>query len=152
MCIDIAGMLGFKPPKPPDPPKLPPIQKQNPEPPKAAPAPKPLEDKEKKPKVEVFEIISQFTVTCFGFCVETFCTIMSWLGCEINFKATGNKASPQKAGGNDDDMMPAGTSITAKGVEVKHLKALLKAKNLSVSYRKKDDLIKRLQVNNIKQF
>ena len=50
MCVDIAGMLGFKPPKPPDPPKLPPIQKKNPEPPKTAPAPKPLEDKEKKPK------------------------------------------------------------------------------------------------------
>jgi len=52
MCVDIAGMLGFKPPKPPDPPKLPPIQKQNPDPPKTPVAPKPLEDKEKKPKVD----------------------------------------------------------------------------------------------------
>jgi hypothetical protein len=52
MCIDIAGMLGFKAPKPPDPPKLPPIQKKNPDPPKAPPAPKLLEEKEKKPKVD----------------------------------------------------------------------------------------------------
>ena len=52
MCIDVAGLLGFKPPKPPDPPKLPPIQKKNPDPPKAPPAPKPLEEKDKKPKVD----------------------------------------------------------------------------------------------------
>ena len=52
MCVDVAGLLGFKPPKPPEAQKLPPIQKKNPEPPKAAPAPKPLEDKEKKPKVD----------------------------------------------------------------------------------------------------
>ena len=52
MCVDIAGMLGFKPPKPPDPPKLPPIQKKNPEAPKTAPAPKSLEDPDKKPKVD----------------------------------------------------------------------------------------------------
>lgn len=52
MCVDVAGLLGFKPPKSPDPPKLPPIQKKNPEPPKAAPAPKPLESPEKKPKVD----------------------------------------------------------------------------------------------------
>ena len=52
MCVDVAGLLGFKPPKPPDPPKLPPIQKKNPEPPKAAPPPKPLEPPEKKPKVD----------------------------------------------------------------------------------------------------
>ena len=52
MCVDIAGMLGFGPPKAPDPPKLPPIQKKNPETPKAAPATTPIEDKEKKPKVD----------------------------------------------------------------------------------------------------
>lgn len=51
MCVDVAGLLGFKPPKAPDPPKLPPIQKQAPEPPKAPVAPKPITE-EKKPKVD----------------------------------------------------------------------------------------------------
>ena len=53
MCVNIAGLLGFKPPKPPDPPKLPPIVKQAPQQPKTAPAPQSLVDKEdKKPKVD----------------------------------------------------------------------------------------------------
>lgn len=52
MCADIAGLLGFGPPKPPDPPKLPPIQKKAPEPPKPPPPPKALEADEKKPKVD----------------------------------------------------------------------------------------------------
>ena len=53
MCVNIASLLGFNPPKPPDPPKLPPIVKQAPQQPKEAPAPRPLEDREdKKPKVD----------------------------------------------------------------------------------------------------
>lgn len=52
MCVDVANILGFKPPKPPDPPKLPPIQKAAPEPVKPPPPPKALEEKEKKPKVD----------------------------------------------------------------------------------------------------
>lgn len=52
MCVDIAGLLGFKPPEPPKPPAPPPIRTKNPEPPKPAPAPKPLQDKDKKPKVD----------------------------------------------------------------------------------------------------
>jgi len=53
MCVNIASLLGFNPPKPPDPPKLPPIVKKNPEPPKAPPAPQPIADREeKKPKVD----------------------------------------------------------------------------------------------------
>ena len=52
MCVDVANILGFKPPKPPDPPKLPPIQKKAPEPLKPPPPPKALEDKDKKPKVD----------------------------------------------------------------------------------------------------
>ena len=44
MCVDVANILGFKPPKPPDPPKLPPIQKAAPEPVKPPPPPKALED------------------------------------------------------------------------------------------------------------
>lgn len=45
---------------------------------------------EKKSRVDLFEII----VTCFG-------TILSWWGCDFNFKATGNKASPQKAAADE---------------------------------------------------
>ena len=52
MCVDVASVLGFKPPKPPDPPKLPPIQKKAPEPLKPPPPPKALEEKDKKPKVD----------------------------------------------------------------------------------------------------
>ena len=52
MCVNIAGLLGFKPPKPPDAPKLPPIQKQAPQQPKAPPTPKSLTDKDEKPKVD----------------------------------------------------------------------------------------------------
>ena len=52
MCVDVANILGFKPPKPPDPPKLPPIQKAAPEPVKPPPPPKALEEKDKKPKVD----------------------------------------------------------------------------------------------------
>ena len=52
MCVNIASLLGFNPPKPPEPPKLPPIQKKAPEPPKPVVAPRPLEDKDKKPKVD----------------------------------------------------------------------------------------------------
>ena len=53
MCVNIASLLGFAPPKPPDPPKLPPIQKQAPQEPKAAPKPQQLQDREdKKPKVD----------------------------------------------------------------------------------------------------
>lgn len=52
MCVDVANILGFKPPKPPDPPKLPPIQKKAPEPVKPPPPPKALEDENKKPKVD----------------------------------------------------------------------------------------------------
>ena len=52
MCVDVANILGFKPPKPPDPPKLPPIQKKAPEPLKPPPPPKALEEKDKKPKVD----------------------------------------------------------------------------------------------------
>ena len=52
MCVDVANILGFKPPKPPDPPKLPPIQKKAPEPVKPPPPPKALEDEKKKPKVD----------------------------------------------------------------------------------------------------
>lgn len=53
MCVNIASLLGFNPPKPPDPPKLPPIVKQAPQQPKEAPAPQQLQDREdKKPKVD----------------------------------------------------------------------------------------------------
>ena len=52
MCADIAGLLGFGPPKAPDPPKLPPIQKKAPEPVKPPPPPQALQEKEKKPKVD----------------------------------------------------------------------------------------------------
>lgn len=53
MCVNIASLLGFNPPKPPDPPKLPPIQKQAPQQPKEAPKPQQLQDREdKKPKVD----------------------------------------------------------------------------------------------------
>lgn len=53
MCVNIASLLGFNPPKPPDPPKLPPIQRQNPKQPEAPPPPRPIADKEdKKPKVD----------------------------------------------------------------------------------------------------
>jgi len=53
MCVNIASLLGFKPPEPPEPPKLPPIQKQAPQEPKAAPKPQQLQDREdKKPKVD----------------------------------------------------------------------------------------------------
>ena len=52
MCVDVASILGFKPPKPPDPPKLPPIQKKAPEPLKPPPPPQALQEKEKKPKVD----------------------------------------------------------------------------------------------------
>ena len=52
MCVDVANILGFKPPKPPDPPKLPPIQKAAPEPVKPPPPPKALEEKDKKPQVD----------------------------------------------------------------------------------------------------
>lgn len=52
MCVDVASVLGFKPPKPPDPPKLPPIQKKAPEPVKPPPPPQALQEKEKKPKVD----------------------------------------------------------------------------------------------------
>jgi hypothetical protein len=51
MCVDVAGLLGFKPPKPPDPQKLPPIQKTNPEPAKTTVDPKPITE-DKKPKVD----------------------------------------------------------------------------------------------------
>ena len=51
MCVDVANILGFKPPEPPDPPKLPPIQKKAPEPVKPPP-PQALQAKEKKPKVD----------------------------------------------------------------------------------------------------
>ena len=50
MCL--ASLLGLNPPKPPDPPALPPIQKKAPDQPKATPAPKLLEDGDKKPKVD----------------------------------------------------------------------------------------------------
>ena len=53
MCVNIASLLGFNPPKPPDPPKLPPIVKQAPKEPAAPPAPQQLQDeKDKKPKVD----------------------------------------------------------------------------------------------------
>lgn len=53
MCVNIASLLGFNPPKPPDPPKLPPIVKQAPQQPKEAPKPQQLQDREdKKPKVD----------------------------------------------------------------------------------------------------
>lgn len=52
MCVDVASILGFSPPKPPDPPKLPPIQKKAPEPVKPPPPPQALQEKEKKPKVD----------------------------------------------------------------------------------------------------
>ena len=52
MCVDVANILGFKPPEPPDPPKLPPIQKKAPEPVKPPPPPQALQEKEKKPKVD----------------------------------------------------------------------------------------------------
>jgi len=52
MCVDVANILGFKPPEPPDPPKLPPIQKKAPEPVKPPPPPQALQAKEKKPKVD----------------------------------------------------------------------------------------------------
>lgn len=53
MCVNIASLLGFNPPKPPDPPKLPPIVKQAPQQPKEAPRPQQLQDREdKKPKVD----------------------------------------------------------------------------------------------------
>ena len=53
MCVNIASLLGFNPPKPPDPPKLPPIVKQAPQQPREAPKPQQLQDREdKKPKVD----------------------------------------------------------------------------------------------------
>ena len=53
MCVNIASLLGFNPPKPPDPPKLPPIVKQAPQQPKETPRPQQLQDREdKKPKVD----------------------------------------------------------------------------------------------------
>ena len=53
MCVNVASLLGFSPPKPPDPPKLPPIQKQAPQQPKVAPAPQSLrDDDDKKTKVD----------------------------------------------------------------------------------------------------
>ena len=53
MCVNIASLLGFNPPKPPDPPKLSPIVKQAPQQPKEAPKPQQLQDREdKKPKVD----------------------------------------------------------------------------------------------------
>ena len=52
MCVNIASLLGFNPPKPPEATKLPPIQKKAPEQPKQVVAPRPLEDKDKKPKVD----------------------------------------------------------------------------------------------------
>ncbi len=59
MCVDVAKILGFKPPKPPDPPKLPPIVKQSPQQPKAPPAPESLEGADdKKPKVDFAKKLS----------------------------------------------------------------------------------------------
>ena len=52
MCVNVASLLGFKPPKPPDPPALPPIQKKAPEAPKAPPKPESLTEKDAKPKVD----------------------------------------------------------------------------------------------------
>ena len=53
MCVNIASLLGFNPPKPPDPSKLPPIVKHAPQQPKEAPRPQQLQDREdKKPKVD----------------------------------------------------------------------------------------------------
>lgn len=52
MCVNVASLLGFQPPKAPDAPTLPPIQKKTPEAPKAPPKPQSLTDKDEKPKVD----------------------------------------------------------------------------------------------------
>ena len=55
MCVNIASLLGFNPPKPPDPPKLPPLVKQAPRAPEAPPPPKPIQTRDdlRKPKVDL---------------------------------------------------------------------------------------------------